>query len=65
MLATDYMFMGEDRTPIATLGGYDGLTRALFADVVLCKGTSHCYAERALAHNVLPTGHQKVILQSD
>ena len=29
------------------------------------KGTSHGYAERALAHKVLPTGHQKVILQSD
>ena len=65
LLATDYMFMGEDRTPIAILGGCDGLTRALFADVVLCKGTSHGHAERALAHNVLPTGHQKVILQSD
>ena len=38
LLATDYMFMGEDRTPMAILGGYDGLTRGLFADVVLCKG---------------------------
>ena len=36
-----------------------------FADVVPCKGTSHGDAERALAHNVLSTGHQKVILQSD
>ena len=34
-------------------------------DVVPCKGTSHGYAEPALAHNVLSTGHQKVILQSD
>ena len=47
------------------LAGYDGLAKALFANVVLCKGTSHGYAERALAHNVLSTGHQKVILQSD
>ena len=57
--------MGEDGTPITIRGGYDGLTKAFFADVVPCKGTSHSYAERALAHNVLSTGHQKVILQSD
>ena len=49
--------MGEDGTPITILAG--------FANVVPCKGTSHGYAERALAHNVLSTGHQKVILQSD
>ena len=46
--ATDYMFMGEDATPITLLAGYDGLTKAFFANVVLCKGTSHGYAERAL-----------------
>ena len=63
--ATDYMFMGEDGTPITILAGYDGLTTALFANVALCKGMSHGYAERALAHNVLSTGHQKVILQSE
>ena len=63
--ATDFMFMGEDGTPITILAGYDGLTKAFFANVVLCKGTSHGYAERALVHNVLSTGHQKVILQSD
>ena len=63
--ATDYMFMGEDGTPITILAGYDGLTKAFFADVVPCKGTSHGYAERALAHNVLSTSHAKVILQSD
>ena len=57
--------MGEDGTPITILAGYDGLTKAFFANVVLCKGTSHGYAERALVHNVLSTGHQKVILQSD
>ena len=51
--------------PISILAGDDGLTKALFADVVSCKGTCHGYAERALAHNVLSTGHQKVILQSD
>ena len=65
MFATDYMFMGEDGTPISTLAGYDALTEAFFANVVPCKGTSHGYAERALARNVLSTGHQKVILQSD
>ena len=43
------MFMGEDGTPITILAGYDGLTKAFFAN----------------AHNVLSTGHQKVILQSD
>ena len=59
------MFTGEDGTPIAILVGYDGLTIAFFASEVPCKGTSHGYAERALAHNVLSTGHQKVILQSD
>ena len=63
--ATDYMFMGEDGTPITILAGYDGKTRAFFAHVEPCKGTSHAYAEKALAHNVLSTGHQKVILQSD
>ena len=50
-------------TPITILAGYDGLTKAFFANVVPCKGTNHGYAERALAHNVLSTGHQKVILQ--
>ena len=58
--ATDCMFMGEDGTPITILAGYDGLTKAFFADVVLCKGTSHGNAERALAHNLLSTSHQKV-----
>ena len=61
---TDCMFMGEDGRPITISARYDGLTKAFFADVVPCKGTSHGYAERALAHNVLSTGHQKVILQS-
>ena len=41
------------------------LAKAFFADVVLCKGTSRGYAERELAHDVLSTGHEKVILQSD
>ena len=59
------MFMGEDGTPITTLSGYERLTKAFFANVVPCKGTSHGYAERALAHNVLSTSHQQVILQSD
>ena len=54
--ATDYMFMGEDGTPITIPAGYDGLTKAFFAIVVPCNGTSL---------NVLSTGHQKVILQSD
>ena len=63
--STNYMFMGENGTPITIVAGYDGLTRAFFANVVPCKGTSHAYAEEALAHNVLSTGHQKVILQSD
>ena len=57
--------MGEDGTPITVLVGYDGLTRAFFANVVPCNGTSHGHAETALAHNVLSTGHQKVILQSE
>ena len=63
--AIDYTFMGEDRTPITILAGYDGLTKAFLANVVPRKGTIHVHAERALAHNVLSTGHQKVILQSD
>ena len=50
---------------ITTPAGHDGLTKAFSADVEPCKGTSHGHAERALAHNVLSTGHQKVILQSD
>ena len=63
--ATDNMFICEDGTPITILAGYDGLTKAFFANVVPWKGTSHGYAERALAHNVLSTGPQKVILPSD
>ena len=61
---TDCMFMGDDGTPVTTHAGYDGWTK-VFAKVVLCKGTSDGYVERALAHNLLPTDHQKVILQSD
>ena len=61
----DFMFMGEDGTPITILVGYDGLTKAFFANFVPCGSTSHGYAERALAHNVLSTDHQKVKLQSD
>ena len=64
--ATDCMFVGEDRTPIAILQNYDELTRALFTDMVLCKGTSHGYAERArwtlsglvCCHKDKPTGVQ-------
>ena len=59
------MFMGEDGTPITILAVYGGLTKAFFANVVPCKGTSHGCAERAHAHNVLSTGHHKVTLQSD
>ena len=51
--------------PIAIIAGCDGLTKAFLAHVVPCKRTSHGYAERALAHNVLSTSHQKVILLSD
>ena len=47
------------------LAGYDGLTNAILSNVVPCKGTSHGDAQRALAQNVLSTGHQNVILQSD
>ena len=63
--ATDYMFMGEDGTPITILAGDDGMARAFFVHVVPCKGTSQACAEKALAHNVLSTGHQKVILHCD
>ena len=61
--ATGYMFMGEDGTPITILIGHDELTKACFASVVPCQG--HSCAEQAFAHNMLSTGHQKVILQSD
>ena len=59
------MFTGEDGTPITILAGYDGLAKAFFANVVPCKDTSHGYAERAFAHNMLSTDHQKATLQSD
>ena len=59
------MFIGEDRTPSTILAGYAGLAKAIFANGVPCKCTSHGHAERALAHNVLTTDHQKEILQSD
>ena len=63
--ATDNIFMGDDVNANHHLAGYHGLTKPFFANVVPCKGTSHGSAERALAHNVLSTSHQKVILQSD
>ena len=64
--ATVYMFMGEDGTPMTILVGYDGLMKAFFANVVHGKARVFLgYAERALAHNVLSSGHKKVILQSD
>ena len=63
--ATDYMFTGEDGTSNTIQAGCAGLMSAFFANVVFIKGTSRGHAERALAHNVLSTGHQKVILQSD
>ena len=44
--ATDYMFTGEDGTPITIQAGCHGVTKAFFANLVLCKGTSHGYAER-------------------
>ena len=47
------------------LAGCDGLTKTFLPNVVPCKGTSHGYAQRALAQNVLSTGHPNVILQSD
>ena len=47
------------------LAGCDGLTKTCPPNVVPCKGTSRDYAQRALAQNVLSTGHQNVILQSD
>ena len=47
------------------LADYDGLTKTCLPNVVPCKGTSLGYAHRALAQNVLSTGHQNVILQSD
>ena len=59
------MFVGEDGTPITILAGCDGLAKAFFANVVPRKGTSHAFTQEALAHNVLSTSHQKVILQSD
>ena len=57
---TDYMFMGEDGTPITIPAIPDGLTKAFFANVVTCKGTSHGCAERALAHNVLFTSEERL-----
>ena len=47
------------------LAGYDGLTKTFLPYVVPCQGTSHGYAQRALAQIVLSTGHPNVILQSD
>ena len=36
--ATDYTLMGEDRTPITILAGYDGLTKAFLASLVFWPG---------------------------
>ena len=36
--ATDYMFMGEDGTPITILAGDDGKARAFFVNVVPFEG---------------------------
>ena len=40
--------MGEDGTPSTILAGYDGLTKAFFANVVPCEETSHANAEKRL-----------------
>ena len=58
-MATHYMVVGEDVMPITIPAGYDGMTKAFFANVVFCKDTSHGYAERALTVHVLSTVHQK------
>ena len=41
------------------------LMLVMTGNVVPCKSTSDGYVGRALAHNLLPTGHQTVILQND
>ena len=65
MFHADNMFMRDDGTPIAILVGDDGLRKAIFANVVPCKSTSHGHAERAFADNVLATRHHKELLQRD
>ena len=44
---------------------HDNVTKAVFANVVPSKGTSHAYAERALAANITLLGHRRVKIQSD
>ena len=50
--ATNFMFMGEEGTPITVPAGYDELTKTLFPNAVCCKDTSSLYAETTLATNV-------------
>ena len=47
--AADYMFMGEDGTPMTILAGHDGMRRAFFANDVPCEGTNYAYAEKKSA----------------
>ena len=64
--ATDYMFMGEDGTPITILAGDDGKTKAFFADFLyLAKARVTLTQEKHLRTTCSSTGHQKVMLQSD
>ncbi len=55
----------ENLVPLTILVTHDNVTKAVFANYVPSKGTSHAYAERALAANITLLGHKRVKIQSD
>ncbi len=57
--------MGDSTSPLTILVTHDNVTKAVFANVVSSKGTSHAYAKRALAANITLLGHKRVKIQSD
>ncbi len=64
-LAIDYLFSGDPTSPLTILVTHDNVTKAVFANDVPGRGTSHAYAEKALATNITLLGHEGVKIQSD
>ena len=51
--------------PLTVLATHDTVTKAVFANDVPSRGTSHAYAEKAIATNITLLGHEGVKIQSD
>ena len=57
--------MGDSTSPLTILVTHDNATKAVFANVVPSRGTSHAYAERALVASITLLGHRRVKIQID